>query len=181
MIFMEIDKELEEARERLKKKEKPAKKEEPEEKEKGEEIEEKLEPAEENFAEFEMSRARGNVHAPVLTQSEETGGSLDSMFTPSLKKEDEEKGEGPRYSIQQEIKKYERNELIRAEALTPRGLGFDRRFEEGMRPVKRQEEWRGGGERTDMIKYSLEKAERVDLPFMKKEKGNIREAKKYYE
>jgi len=196
---MEIDKELEEAWERMKKthrnqkisgapktrefssegkEEKPKEKE--AEEEKAEEIEERVEPAEENFAEFEMSRARESVRAPVLKQAE-AGGSLDSMFAPSAKKEDEEKKEeGPRYSIQQEIKKYERDEIARAEAVTPREFAVERRLEEGMRTAKRHEEWRGGG-RTDMLKYSSEKPGREDLPFMKREKGNIREAKKYYE
>jgi len=219
---MEIDKELEEARERLKKthrnqkisgarksefpaqeiekqflcapktrefssegreEKKPAEKE----KKENEEIEDKLEPAEENFAEFEMSRARESVRAPVLAQDEEAGGSLDSMFTPPLKKDDEDKKgkeEGPRYNIQQEAKKYERNAVITTERLTPREFAIERRFEDGMRPVKVQEQWRGGGERTermDVMKYSSERVpEREDLFFMKKEKGNIREAKKYY-
>jgi len=224
---MEIDKELEEARERLKKthrnqkisgapktlefssegkeEKKQAKKEEAEEENEGEieethrnqkisgapttrELSSELEPAEESFAEFEMSRSR-ETRAPVLAQadSEQAGGSLDSMLGPSLpaKKDDEDKvgkEEGPRYSIQQEIKKYERNEIMRAEVLTPREFAVERRFEEGMRPVQRHEEWRGGGGgRTDIIKYSSERLpEREDLPFMKKEKGNLREAKKYY-
>jgi len=178
-----IDKEVEEAWEKLRKKQKAEKTEAKEEPEKEEEIEEKVEPAEESFADFEMSRVHA-VHAPILVASEERQGSLDSMFTPTEKKEDEEKKEveGPRYSVQQEAKKYEINAIASREEIRPRDLVFGKRFEESVRqPTLMHEDWHGGGgEINEMVKYSTERPGREELPFMKREQGNIREAKKYY-